>query len=65
MLGGSEDGSEIEAGTVSTLLQKREDRRATEPVWLQVEVQRGLDSGPAEPIDWDNLAIASANMPSR
>lgn len=37
------------------LLQEREDRRAAKLAWLRAEVQRGLDSGPAEPMDWDDL----------
>lgn len=37
------------------LLQDREDRRVAKLAWLRAEVQRGLDSGLAEPMDWDDL----------
>lgn|GEM_PF-5436526 len=37
------------------LLQEREDRRAAKLVWLRAEAQRGLDSGPAKSMEWDDL----------
>lgn len=37
------------------LFQERLDKRAAELEWLRAEIQKGIDSGPAELMDFESL----------
>ncbi|HZU34743.1 MAG TPA: type II toxin-antitoxin system ParD family antitoxin, partial [Gemmataceae bacterium] len=44
--------------TALTILEERERERAVKLGWLQSEIQKGIDSGPATPMtsaDWEEL----------
>lgn len=57
--------------TALRLLEEREHERLARLQWLRGEIQKGLDSGPAEPLDmeeikrlgWDRIQAANNTPP--
>ena len=41
--------------TALRLLEEREQERLVKMEWLRVEIQKGLDSGPATPLDMNEI----------
>lgn len=51
--------------TALRLLEEREQERAVRIEWLQREIQKGLDSGPATPLDMEEIKrLARARLGS-
>jgi antitoxin ParD1/3/4 len=51
--------------TALRLLEERERERQAKLEWLRQEIQKGLDSGPATPLDMDEIKrLARTRLPT-